>query len=506
MITKLILLLGLALTVAGTVVGITTAKWSLLSLGLLIIGIVLILVGIIKNTPKFWSKRLTEVGTNILISTVAMLIVIGALNFLAIRHPARFDLTETKIFTLSPQSQAIAKTLTKPLKVLVFDRNTNPEIETLLKNYSRYGENFQYDFVDPEIEIGLAKEFGVQSVGEVYLQYGNKKQRVNTPNAALGAALSETQLTSAIEKIQQNRSIVIYLLQGHGESPLEPGEGSWSQAAKGLQDRGYTVKPLNLASSSQIPQDTNLIVVSGAVRNLFPAEVQTLQGYLDRGGSLLLALAPNTDPGLTPLLKNWGIELDDRLIIDTSGAGNVLGLGPAAPLIDRYGNHPITQSFGNGISIFPESRPLKIIKQEGIEATPLVTTNENTWAERDLSQEKVVFDPKTDVAGPLNIAIALSRPLQNNDKTKMSRMVVFGSATFLTDGWFQQQLNGDLFLNSVNWLLGESETTLSIRPTEQTNRRLNLTPLQAGIIGWMALRIMPLLGLVMAAIIWWRRR
>jgi ABC-type uncharacterized transport system involved in gliding motility auxiliary subunit len=502
MITKIFFLLGLFLIVAASIVGFTTAKWSLLSLGLLLVGFISIGFGIIKSTTKFWHKRSTEVGTNILISTIAILIVIGSLNFLAIRHSTRFDLTETKIFTLSPQSQTIAKNLTKPLKVLVFDRNTNPEIKTLLNNYSRYGKNFQYDIVDPEIEIGLAKEFGVQSVGEVYLQYGDKKQRVSNSDLALGETLSETQLTSAIEKIQQDRSIVVYLLQGHGESSLEPGKGSFSQAAKNLQDRGYTVKPLNLASSSEIPQDTNLIVISGATRSLFPAEVKALQTYLDRGGNLLLALTPTTDPGLTPLLQNWGIELDDRLIIDTSGAGNILGLGPAAPIIDAYGNHPITKSFGNGISVFPESRPLKIVKRSGIEATPLVTTKENTWAEKDLSQEKIVFDAKKDIAGPLNIAIALSRPINN----QISRMVVFGSATFLTDGWLQQQLNGDLFLNSVNWLLGEGETTLSIRPKDQTNRRLNLTPLQAGIISWMALRIMPLFGLVMAGIIWWRRR
>jgi ABC-type uncharacterized transport system involved in gliding motility auxiliary subunit len=202
------------------------------------------------------------------------------------------------------------------------------------------------------------------------------------------------------------------------------------------------------------------------------------------------------------LLQNWGIELDDRSIVDTSGAGNILGLGPAVPIIDSYGNHPITQSFGNGIAIFPESRPLKITKKPGIEVTPLVTTNKDTWAETDLSQEKLVFDQKTDIVGPLNIAIALSRKINNNQ----SRMVVFGSVTFLTDGWFQQQLNGDLLLNSVNWLLGESETTLTIRPKEPTNRRLNLTPLQARIINWMALRIMPLLGLIMAGILWWRRR
>jgi ABC-type uncharacterized transport system involved in gliding motility auxiliary subunit len=30
--------------------------------------------------------------------------------------------------------------------------------------------------------------------------------------------------------------------------------------------------------------------------------------------------------------------------------------------------------------------------------------------------------------------------------------VVIGNSTFATDGLFDQQLNGDVFLNAVNWL------------------------------------------------------
>ena len=347
----------------------------------------------------------------------------------------------------------------------------------------------------------MAKQFNVQSFGEIYLEYGDKKQQITIQETALGTNLTEPQLTNAIAKIKRDRTYNIYFLQGHGEAPLEAVEGGFSQAVKNLEAKGYAVKTLNLVTSNKIPDDSNIIVIAGATRELFPAEENSLKQYLNNGGDILLMLAPNIEPGLTSLLKDWGIELDDRLIIDVSGSGNILGLGPAAPIINNYGEHPITNNFRNGISIFPESRPLKVIEKEQIQSTPLVISNDESWAESNLTSEEITFDPQEDIPGPLNIAIALTR-----DQPTRSRMVIFGSSTFASNGWFEQQLNRDIFLNSINWLIAENGEDLSILPKEITNRRFNFTPLKAKLITWIAIIIMPLLGFIMAGIIWWKRK
>jgi ABC-type uncharacterized transport system involved in gliding motility auxiliary subunit len=89
---------------------------------------------------------------------------------------------------------------------------------------------------------------------------------------------------------------------------------------------------------------------------------------------------------------------------------------------------------------------------------------------------------------------------------KESRLVIIGNSTFATDNLFNQQLNGDVFLNSVQWLSNQDEQPLSIRPKEAKDRRLNLSPLQANIITILSLAVVPLLGLIAAGITWWRRR
>ena len=41
------------------------------------------------------------------------------------------------------------------------------------------------------------------------------------------------------------------------------------------------------------------------------------------------------------MLEGWGVTLDKNLVIDTSGVGQLYGLGPEIALVSSYGTHPI---------------------------------------------------------------------------------------------------------------------------------------------------------------------
>ena len=407
--------------------------------------------------------------------------------------------TENKLQTLSVQSRAIVSQLEQPLELIIFDRNINPDLERLLENYRQIDQKFQFKLVDPQQELGLAKQYQVQTLGEIYLQYGDKRQKLNVNNATVSEPITETLITNSIAQIKRDRTINIYLLQGHGEASPDLEEGGIAQVVDKLKSNGYSVRELNLTSQPKIPDNADLIIIAGATRKLLAAEVTMLQNYLDSGGNFLLLLSPDTEIGISSLLLEWGVELDNRLIVDGSGAGEAMGFGPGVIIVNRYGDHPIVKSFRNGISVFPESRPLKIQEKASVTIAPLVITDRTTWAESDLKSEEITFDPNQDIPGSLNIAIAAYR-----DRPESSRIVVFGSSTFVTNGWFEQQLNSDLLLNSVSWLVRENQVTLTVRPKEAANRSLNLSSLQAAIISWLALRIIPLLALIVG-IFYWRR-
>ncbi len=565
-ILKYLFIPALILTIAGLVPIFITKTQSILYLSLVIVGSILLLVWfvyLLVTGRSFWQKRSTQIGTNAFVSTLSLVIILALINFIAVRYSPRIDLTENKLYTLSPETQEIVKNLDQPTKLYVFDKEITPQDQDLLENYQRYSKNFQFEVIDPDIEVGLTQQFKVQSLGDVYLEYEDKKQLVQTLIVFnQREPLSEIKLANAIEKIKKDYIPKIYLLQGHGEYPIEPSpEGSLSEASKSLESKGYEVKPLNIVENGGIPDDADVIIIASPKRELFDQEVEKLKEYSQKGGNLFLLLDPSIDPGLEPILKDWGIKLDNRIVIDGSGSGSLVGLGPTTPFITNYGNHPITKEFANSISFYPLSRPIDTIEVENVQAISLLVASEQMWAESNLESDEVTFDPEEDISGPFDLGVALTRtivsetvnnkttedkktepekpnnnPTEDNnseeknnttdeksdantseqkteeetkdaEKNKIeSRLVIIGNSTFATNNLFNQQLNGDVFLNSVQWLTNQDGQSLSIRPRQAKDRRLNLSPLQANIVTILSLAVFPLLGLIAAGITWWRRR
>jgi ABC-type uncharacterized transport system involved in gliding motility auxiliary subunit len=507
---KYLFWLGPILAVMGLSAAVVSGKWSSVPLALLIAGIVLSGLWLLfqARETNWWSRRSTQAGTNAIVATLAVLVILGLVNFLGTRYPVRVDFTETGLFTLAPQSQQLVQNLQQPIKVWIFDRNQNPQDRQLLENYQRQGQNFSFEYVDPQAQPGLAQKFGVKNPGEVYLEAGKRRQLLQTVNQE--ERLSEVRLTNGLQQITSNRTSKVYFLQGHGERPFSDGQGGLSQASSFLGGKNYTTEPLNLVQQPAVPKDATVLVVAGPKRSLFKQEIKALSDYLNQGGSLLLMIDPNTNPGLDSLLKNWGVQLENGLAVDASG---LQGFGPAVPVVDQYGEHPITKDFGNGISFYPLAQPIDLVPVPGVEATPLLITTDQSWAESNIESKDLQFNPESDRQGPLTLGVALSRKVkapsnsnQSGDRREESRLVVLGNSTFATDGVIEQQLNGDVFLNSVSWLSKQDEQLLSIRPKEAKNRRINLKPQQANILSLAALGLVPLLGFGTAVILWWKRR
>lgn len=505
---KSIFWLGPILVVIGLSAGLVSGTWGSVSLGLLITGVVVLGLWLLflsrggnaaPARPGFWRRRSTQASTNAFVATLAVLVILGLINFLGTRYTTRIDLTENQFFTLAPQSQQVLRNLNQPVKVWVFDQQPNPKSRALLEQYQRQGgARFSFEFVDPQVQPGLAQKYGVQGFGEAYLESGQRVQR-------LEQGLSEPSLTPAIEQITSNTAQAkVYFLQGHGERSLQPGQGSISETLKALAGK-FAHEPLNLVERQQIPQDAAVIVIAGPKQSFFPTEVQRLQDYLRQGGSVLLMLDPDTKPGLENLLKDWGVRVDNRLVVDASGTGQAVGLGPAVPLVNQYGQHPITQAFGqDSYSFYPLAQSLETSQTPGQQTTELLRTGDQSWAEGNPESQNLQFDPARDRQGPLVLGAALSRPA--NQGNRESRLVVIGDSDFVTDGLFNQQLNGDVFLNSVTWLSNRPNQTLSIRPKEPTNRRINLTPETSRLIALIALGALPLAAFSTAGMFWWRRR
>ena len=550
---KLIFWLGPFLITAGLTVRLTSVNSGIIPLSLIIIGAVICALWVVVQTQqsKWWQKRSTQSATNALIATLSVLVILGLINFLGIRYHLRLDLTDTQLFTLSPQSRELVSNLPETMKVWLFTKEKNSQDQELLDNYHRQSNKFKFEYVDPELKPGLAERFGVKDYGEVYLEFQTKRQLVQIISE--DERLSEIKLTNRLQQMINPKTAKVYFLQGHSEHPLSASKGAISKAIQGLTDKNFTTSTLNLAERPQVPDDANVLVVAGPQKELLTGEVTALQNYLHRGGNLLLMIDPNTNPKIDTLLKEWGVRLDNRLVIDNSGES--LQLGPATILVTEYGQHPITQDFANNISVYPLTRPLEIDPVSGVESMVLLKTKPypSSWAESDQKSEKLEFNEDKDLKGPLTLGVALTRKLSNSpiptaetsptptptptaktsptptptptsktsptaiptptataktspNTAKESRLVVFGNSNFATDILFEQQLNGDVFLNTVSWLSQQDEKLLSIRPKQPKNRRIIISNLEANLLTISAVFLLPLLGLLTGFIIWWKRR
>lgn len=523
---KYLFWLGPMLVIMGLTAGAVIGSWGVVPSGLVLAGIAVIVAWLLLESsaqPGFWRRRSTQVSTNALLATLAMLIILAMVNVLAVRYSARLDLTENQIFTLAPQTQEVVQSLKQPVKAWIFSPTPNPLDKELLENYRRQNQQFSYEYVDPQAKPGVAEKFEVQSIGEIYLEAGNNRKFVQTLNPQ--EQLSERKLTNGIAQVMNNQPEKVYFLQGHGERSLDAGQGAMSQAIAALKEENYTPEPLNLAQALKVPEDAKVLVMASPQRPLLPREREALEAYLQRQSGLLLLVDPQTDPQLNDLLSSWGVQLSDRLVTDP--AGQAAQLGPGVVIVNQYGNHPITEGFRNGISFYPLARPLQQTPVTGVEAAPLLIASDLTRAQQ-IGQNGELQSQATDPKGPFYIGVALSRtieqpeapaaagpsptpqpspsPAADDDSKPQARLIVIGNSGFATDGFFGQQLNGDVFLNSVSWLSQQDDQVLAIRPREATSRRIVLSPEQQMTVALMAMAFLPLIGFGTATAVWWRRR
>ncbi len=476
---------------------------------LLIGGGVLLLVAIaigFRHILNFFSKRSSQLGTNAIVLSVAVVAILVLLNFLSFRHSKRFDLTTDKQFSVSDQTRKIVGGLQKDVTIVRFARpsDSTPEsqrFEDLMIEYKHLSPRFQFKDVNPQEKPEVAKEYGAKHIGDVIVASG--QQKVNLEGSPEGG-FSESDVTNTILKVTRDTVKTVCFVTGHGEKSLtDSGVDGYAQMGENLKRETYTAESINLVTGNGIPSDCNVLVIAGPTKPFFPQETAMVSKYLDAGGKALIEIDPETDPKLDAILQPWNVNLGNNVVIDASGMGQLLGAGPEIPLVVQYGDSPITKSLARQMTYFPIARTVSIAdkSKSDPQAVELLKTSPQSFTKPKL-EHTVKYDPKTDTLGPLSLGVAASRAVDD----KSARLVVIGDSDFATN----QVLggpgsDGDLFLNSINWL-AQDENLISIRPKPETSRHITLTVAQATALAWIDRFFLPGIVIIVGISIWWKRR
>ena len=459
-------------------------------------------------------------GMNAVILGIIILGILVFVNLLSYRHNLRFDHTATGYYTLAPQTEQVVSQLPREVKITAFlatAEESRSEFENLIEGYLSLSDQIKLTYVDPFKNPAITKQYGVTAEGTIVIESGNNETKVNKH--------TEENITNGIIKVIKDEEKFVYFLEGHGEKSIstEEKEG-YSQIKNSLEKNGFTVKTLLLLGMGKVPDEADLLIINGPVKPLVPEELELLRAWLSQGGSLFILLDPPAQTkittGLENLVREWGINMDNDIIIDPMA--RLSGGDFAAPIIKHYGKHGITKNFTLP-TIFLLLRSVTSKTFEDVVISELLFSGPDSWAEKDMKADKVRFDEGVDQKGPIPIAVAATRQYgtkkaseapakkkdaESSDETEKeikANMVVVGDSDFASNNYVNLYGNGDFFLNTVSWLLKE-DTLISIRAKERKSSPLTLSATQGNVLFVVGTVIIPLIVAGLGTIIWWRRR
>lgn len=487
---------------------LTNALW--VSLGLTVIGIGVYAFLEPARIQKFLTGRQAKYGGNTLIASLAFVITLVIVNFLAFDNPYQVaDLTENQANTLAPEMIAALEAVPEKVTATAFfsqSRSTESADQLLGNIKANSNGKFEYEFVDPNRDPQRAREAGITGDGKVLLEMGER--------AEIATTATETEILKALIRLINPEERVVYFLTGHGERDPErvsDDNSALTRASSTLKSKNYTVQQLSLLAENKVPEDADLIVIAGPLQPISEKEVELLRGYLNAGGALLVMADPvvltdfgeAADPLAEMLTEDWGITINNDFVIDLASSDPTLGVG----FSESYDtSHPITSKIVNLETLFPLTRSLTLTHgKEGVQLNQLVSTTERSWGEKDfnsLTEEgwPPSYDETSETIGPLALAAA------GENLTTGGRVVVFGTSQFAGDQLFDSYGNGDLFVNSVDWA-AEQEDIANITPKQPVSRAfLPASQLRVFTLMLIVGLIMPGIFVVLGVITWLQRR
>ena len=407
--------------------------------------------------------------------TVLLCVAAAALYQLAVRYPLQHDYTQSASNSLDESSVQALQQLPGPLQLTVYATAQDAKLGDLRKLirefvalYQRYKPDITLTFVDPLKQPDEARKADMQVNGEMLVEYKGRREHLTT--------LSEQSLTSALLRLAHTKANLVMYVDGHGERRLEgPANHDLGEFGKRLIQNGFNLSPLNLTLAQDVPQNASMLIITQPQTDMMPGEVDKLLRYVANGGNLLWLVDAEPLHGLERLAEELGVMLTPGIVIDPASVE--MGAPANWALGAGYPPHAVTQNF-NLITAFPFARAIAPEEGRNWQYDVLVEAAPRGWVSTRPMQDKPRFDDSRDVPGPVDIALALQRSVDDREQ----RIIVVGSGSFLANAYSGNGGNLDLGINMVNWLANE-EKLITLQPRAIKDGAVNMSKTQLALIG-----------------------
>jgi hypothetical protein len=234
------------------------------------------------------------------------------------------DLSYFKTATPGDATTAMLVGADEPIRVVLFFPEVNPVKDEVLGYFRRLADEtgrIELEERDRLASPALAQQHQVTEDGTILFVRGERTERI-----VIGAEMARARATlRGLDRRVQGTLMpmlrgrpVVYLTTGHGELSDSAAAGPTIARRPGevralrelLGYLGYEALDLGLVGGlgRDVPADASVVMVLGPQRPFLTEEMEALERYLDRGGSLALALDPEGAFAMGPLERRLGVR------------------------------------------------------------------------------------------------------------------------------------------------------------------------------------------------------
>lgn len=470
-----------------------------------------LIFGIFSGIGLEWAMRDTGNGPNAeprrvgrsglaWFSTGLFLAALVAINFAAAKKNVTRDWSYLKIRTPSESSMNMAGTLTEELNIALFFPQGN-EVKTLVSEYfdalKSKESRVKVSYYDKDMNPAMAEQYKVSRNGQIVFDIGGKKSRIDTGITIAKARKTLKELDSQFQKsfleITSARKTV-YFTRGHGELSWVGDEAddqmkSLRRLETFLRQQNYSTRLFGVAegSATAVPDDASAVIIAGPTRPFSAEETAVLKTYIEAGGNLMVLMDIEADTGDHASIATGEKDPLETLLADVGLKFNRVPLAnaksfyaaskSAADVWFVFSNVFTSHESVSSLSKHDERVGILYYRGGYFSVTPELGRWKTFETVRSLSDSfpdvnrnfKMDPDEKTDayVMG----AVAELKDQKDAAKNKKGRIVAFGDATAIADALVANPGNAYYFVDSLKWLVGESETAGALASEEDVKIR-----------------------------------
>ena len=458
-----------------------------------------------KLAPAGEELRRLRLGTSLAVVGLVVLNLFG-------RHiGGRLDLTPGGEYSLSRATKSMLQQLPDLVTIKLFASSSLPpeiaflrrDVDDLLGDYRSAGKGkVRVVVLDPTHDSSAARQaealqippvqFNVVGQGSLQMKEGYLGLAVQFANGTRQIPFIrksddlEYRLTSFIRELTQTSKPVLgWIRVSDGGSPN--GDVSFGSVQEAL-GRSYDLRTIALAADTSIPAQTKVLVLSGSVDSLSPAQLAPLQAFLARGGNILLMaggmtrapqgqFAMSRPVGWNALTRTLGVSIRSDMVYDIAANAQVGLPSQFGQVVLPYPLWP--RGISTKASVIDADLPSVLLPwTSSIDTTgaskgtvtPLLVTSKLAG----LMQQNVILSPQQSFSRATTAQRILAVQVQPKSPGA-GRLVVVGNGDFASDHFAQNSPENAVFvLNAVDWL-AQDEALISIRSKDRTPPPLAFT-------------------------------